>query len=71
MRYMRINELGFISGVGIASNVGEEITETEYNEILSMLRNIPTAEEGFVYRLTVDLQWELYEVPIIEEEIEV
>ena len=46
---------------------GEKITEAKYNEILSMLHNKPTAEEGFAYRLTVDLEWELYEVPVEEE----
>ena len=46
---------------------GEDITETKYNEILSLLQSRPIAEEGFAYRLTADLQWELYEVPIAEE----
>ena len=46
---------------------GEEITETKYNEILSMLRNRPTAPDGFAYRLTRDLEWELYEAPVEEE----
>ena len=50
---------------------GEEITETEYNEILSLLHNIPTAEEGFAYRLTADLEWEIYEVPVEETEDEI
>ena len=50
---------------------GEEITEIKYNEILLMLRSRPTAEEGFAYRLTADLQWELYEVPIAEESDEI
>jgi hypothetical protein len=42
---------------------GKEITKAEYNEILSMLRNRPTAPEGYGYRLTADLVWELYELP--------
>lgn len=46
---------------------GEEITETQYNEILSMLRNRPTAPNGFAYRLTKELEWELYEAPVEEE----
>lgn len=50
---------------------GEEITETEYNEILHMLRSKPTAEKGFAYRLTADLEWELYEVPVEETEDEI
>ena len=46
---------------------GEEITETKYNEILSMLRNRPIAPDGFAYRLTKELEWELYEAPVEEE----
>lgn len=42
---------------------GKEITEAEYNEILSMLRNRPIAPDGFAYRLTENLEWELYELP--------
>lgn len=49
---------------------GEEITETQYNEILSMLHNRPTAPDGFAYRLTANLEWELYELPVEEEVIE-
>lgn len=43
---------------------GTEITETEYNNILAIIRNKPTAPTGFSYRLTDDLEWELYELPI-------
>ncbi len=47
---------------------GKEITEAEYNEILSMLRNRPTAPDGYAYRLTAQLEWELYELPPAEDE---
>ena len=46
---------------------GKEITEEKYNEILTMLRNRPTAPEGHGYRLTESLEWELYELPPVEE----
>jgi hypothetical protein len=49
---------------------GEEITETEYNEILSMLRSRPDAPEGYAYRLTKDLVWEQYELPPDESDPE-
>lgn len=49
---------------------GEEIIENQYNEILAMLRNRPTAPEGFSYRLTKELEWELYELPVEEAEEE-
>lgn len=44
-----------------------EITAEQYNKILSMLRNRPTAPEGYGYRMTEDLQWELYELPHAED----
>ena len=43
------------------------ITAEEYAEILAMLRNPPAALEGWAYRLTEGLQWELYELPTVEE----
>lgn len=49
---------------------GEEITETEYNEILSILRSRPEAPEGYAYRLTKDLVWEQYELPPEENDPE-
>ena len=44
----------------------EEITEQEYNNILDIIHNKPIAPDGFEYRLTDNLEWELHEV-IIEE----
>lgn len=49
---------------------GTEITEAEYNKILSIIRNKPTATDGYDYRLTDALEWELYEAPATEEEDE-
>ena len=46
---------------------GSEITEAEYNEILPMLHNRPTAPDGYGYRLTAGLEWELYKLPNEEE----
>lgn len=61
---------GHVTAIGTGKG-SEEITETKYNEILSILRSRPTAPEGFAYRLTADLQWELYELPIAEETDEI
>ena len=47
---------------------GKEITESQYNEILSMLHNKPTAPDGYAYRLTESLEWELYELPTEDAE---
>lgn len=56
----------YIVGVGTGAGTGSEITEDEYNEILDNINNRPTAPEGFTYRLTTALQWELVELPPIE-----
>jgi hypothetical protein len=47
---------------------GKEITEAEYNHILEIIHNKPTSPEGYGYRLTETLEWELYELPIVEDE---
>lgn len=64
--YKYIND-GYIIGVGSGAGAGEPITEDEYNEILDKINNRPTAPEGFTYRLTTALEWELVELPPIVE----
>lgn len=56
---------GVVAGVGIEIS---NITEAEYTEIKAVLENAPTAPDGFYYRLKENLEWELYELPEIEEE---
>ena len=56
----------YIIGVGTGSG-GEEITEQEYNNILNKINNRPEAPEGYSYRLTTAMEWELCEVPKIEQ----
>lgn len=53
----------YIVGVGIGAGTGSEITEDEYNKILDKINNRPTAPEGFTYRLTNALKWELCKLP--------
>lgn len=55
----------FIIGVGTGSG-GEEITEQEYNALLDNINNRPEAPEGYSYRLTTAMEWELCEVPKTE-----
>ena len=45
-----------------------KITAEKYNEILTLLRNRPTAPDGYGYRLTESLDWELYELTPVEAE---
>ena len=59
-----INEK-YIIGVGTGFS-GEEISEQEYNAILDKINNRPEAPEGYSYRLTTSLEWELCEVPKTE-----
>ena len=67
MRYYKTIDNGYILSVG-TGNSGVEITESEYSEILSVIRSKPTAREGFDYRLKTDMTWEEYELPPIEPE---
>lgn len=64
----------YIIGVGTGTG-GEEITEQEYNAILDKIDNRPEAPEGYSYRLTTSMEWELAEVsknePTTEEIIEI
>lgn len=67
-RYYKVSKDGYI--LFISRTVGERISETEYSEILSIIRNKPSAENGYDYKLKEDLTWELVELPpeYIEDE---
>ena len=71
--FYKIVENGFVTGVGTNGNDEvTEIMEAQYLEILSVIHNKPTAEEGYAYLLRDDtLEWELVELtPEPEEEID-
>lgn len=60
-RYYKQTDAVYILAVGVG--VGAmEISEDEYSEILSVIRNRPAAE-GKGYRLKTDLTWEAYDLP--------
>ena len=61
MRYNKQIFNGFIVAVG-SFNGGKEISEAEYNAILEVVRNKPTATKTTDYRLREDLTWEEYPV---------
>ena len=42
---------------------GTEITEDEYNSLLTLIRNRPTPPSGKDYKLTTSLEWEEYDLP--------
>lgn len=64
MLYKYINDK-YIIGVGTGAG-GVEISEQEYNAILEKINNRPEAPEGYSYRLTTAMEWELTEVPKTE-----
>jgi hypothetical protein len=67
--FYRINiEDGYIHGVVKGVNPeNSNCTEAEYLEIKAILENAPSAPEGYVYKLTEGLEWELFEVEIDAE----
>lgn len=67
MRYYIEKKDGYILGVGTGLS-GEEITEAEYAEIISLIINKPEQEGTTDYRLKEDFTWEEYEVEPTEEE---
>ena len=62
MRFFKVERDGNIPQIGIDCG-GTEITEAEYNEILSVIDARPTPPDGYDYRLKTDLTWELFELP--------
>lgn len=63
MAFYKIIENGYILSIGETDRTSEnEITEAEYNEIMTVIRNKPHATETTDYRLREDLEWEEYPV---------
>lgn len=67
MRYYKILQDGYILSVGKGAG-GEDLTESEYTQILDSIRNKPTAPDGYGYRLKSDLTWERLELPVAPED---
>ena len=65
--YQKNTENGYIVSIVKGVSVGN-ITEAEYQAIMDIIRNKPTAEQGYDYRLREDLTWELYQLPEPEPE---
>lgn len=69
MRYYKVIEADYLVFIGVG-NGGLEITETEYNKLLEIINNKPTAPIGYDYKLTKLLEWEKYELPPVVAEAE-
>lgn len=39
------------------------ISDAEYQAIMDKMNRKPTPPDGYDYRLTVDLEWEMFELP--------
>lgn len=61
MRYYKQISDGYILSIG-TGNGFEEITEEEYNTILSVIHNKPPRTDTTDYRLREDLTWEAYPI---------
>jgi len=64
--YYKMIEDGYITSIGTGAGQ-TEITQEEYNEILSLIQSRPIPEAGFDYRLRTDLTWEQVERPIEDD----
>ena len=62
MRHFIVIVDGYILAIG-TGNGHTEITEDEYNAILEVIHNKPSATATTDYRLRTDLTWEEYELP--------
>lgn len=67
MKYFKNIDGAYITSISTGSG-DVEITQGEYENILSIIRDRPTLEAGYAYKLRTDLTWELVEVPVVEDE---
>lgn len=61
MRFFKYVIDGYVMGCG-KGNMGEQITEAEYNNILAAIKTKPPRTETTDWRLRTDLTWEEYAV---------
>lgn len=62
MRYfVQYGKKNHIIAIGTGAG-GTEITKVEYDEIMAIIQNRPSAD-GKGYRLKTDLTWETYDLP--------
>lgn len=64
MYFKKVDD-GYIKEIGTSDFISgslEEITVSEYDEILTLIQNKPAETDTLKYRLKTDLTWEEYEV---------
>lgn len=63
-------EDNYITAIG--TGIGDvEISQDEYENILSIIRSCPTADPGYMYKLRTDLTWEIVAAPPKETDPEI
>ena len=53
---------GYIISIMHGADVGN-ISDAEYQTIMDKVNRKPTPPDGYDYHLTVDLEWEMFELP--------
>lgn len=66
-KYFKNIDDEYITYIGIGCG-STEITQEEYENILSIIHNRPIPEDGYDYKLRTNLTWELIEVDVIPED---
>ena len=56
--------------ISIVHDANGNVTEEEYLKIKEVLDNRSTPPDGYDYRLTESLEWELYELPPVVDDLE-
>lgn len=71
MRFYKEIIDNYITAIGTGTG-GEEITESEYDEIMAVIQNKPAETDTIKYHLKTDLTWEQYEVdpPVPSEDVD-
>lgn len=65
--YYKTIKNGYVTMIGMGTYIsGEEVTQEEYDNLVNIIKNRPSAEDGYGYRLTEGLEWEQYELPVQE-----
>lgn len=69
MRYYKIISNGYLDviGTGGSEKSSSTITVGEYESIRAFIATRPTPASGYGYRLTGELTWELYALPVEED----
>lgn len=66
MEYKIVISDGYILGVAEVP-LGGNINKEDFDKITNIINEMPEAPDGYYYRLKENFEWELCEMPTIEE----